>query len=92
MNGFYCYECHDWADGDEDEHICYNSNNDSKPLDEIFPRGQNKRDNIKQSKYEFKSYNYQKNKHHIHYPAKDFVSNTDLKLNPHLKKRKYNKR
>jgi hypothetical protein len=92
MNEFYCYECRDWSDGDEDEHICYNSNNDSKPLDEIFPRGQNKRDNIKQSKYEFKSYNYQKNKHHIHYPAKDFVSNTDLKLNPHLKKRKYNKR
>ena len=92
MNEFYCYECRDWADGDEDEHICYNSDNDSKPLDEIFPRGQNKRDNIKQSKYEFKSYNYQKNKHHIHYPAKDFVSNTDLKLNPHLKKRKYNKR
>ena len=92
MNEFYCYECRDWSDGDEDQHICYNSNNDSKPLDEIFPRGQNKRDNIKQSKYEFKSYNYQKNKHHIHYPAKDFVSNTDLKLNPHLKKRKYNKR
>ena len=92
MNEFYCYECHDWADGDEDEHICYNSNNDSKPLDEIYPSGQNKRDNIKQSKYEFKSNNFWKNKHHIDPHTSGRVSKTDLKLNPHLKKRKYNKR
>ena len=91
---FFCNQCYGYFNEDKVEHNCHGEIQefDARPLDEIYPRGQNKRDNIKQSKYEFKSYNYQKNKHHIDYPAKGFVSNTDLKLNPHLKKRKYNKR
>tara|TARA_Y100001951_G_scaffold91679_1_gene85881 strand:- start:55 stop:303 length:249 start_codon:yes stop_codon:yes gene_type:complete len=72
---FFCNQCYDWVAGYKGEHNCHNEVNefqgyDTRPLDEIYPRGQNKRDNIKQSKYEFKSYNYWKNKHHIDNPRK----------------------
>ena len=93
-NMFFCNQCYGYFNGDRGEHNCHNEvsefrDSDPRPLDEIYPSGQNKRDNIKQSKYEFKSYNYQKNKHHIDPHKSGRVSKTDLKLNPHLKKKKY---
>ena len=89
---FFCNQCYGYFNGDRLEHNCHGEIQDfidERPLDKIYPSGQNKRDNIKQSKYEFKSNNFWKNKHHIDPHTSGCVSKTDLKLNPHLKKRKY---
>ena len=72
MAKFFCNQCYGYFNEDKGEHNCHGEIQefDTRPLDEIYPSGQNKRDNIKQSKYEFKSNNYWKNKHHIDNPRK----------------------
>jgi len=69
---FFCNQCYDWFSGVKGEHNCHGEIKefDVRPLDEIYPHDQNKTDRVKQSKYEFKSYNYWKNKHHIDNPRK----------------------
>ena len=71
MNLTYCENCCNWLP--EGGHYCESTwvpDYDTIPLDQKFKDLENKPRNAIQSKYEFKSHNYWKNKHHIDHPRK----------------------